>query len=143
MGKQLLLTGTLNASLLADSSATSITYKLVMLLIKRINFLVKESESSLYETNVCFKRIKRRRKVLVFWSEHSRKWEICFVFCGTKHFSHMVCSAIEINICSEDLQEVVKKWLKKLYCNQQRIFWERLQSFSETATKGVLWKSCS
>ena len=66
MGKQLLLTGTLNASLLADSSTTSIIYKLVMLLIKRVNFLVKESESSLYETNVCFKRIKRRRKVLVF-----------------------------------------------------------------------------
>ena len=65
-GKTIVITGTLNASLLADSSTTSITYKLVMLLIKRINFLVKESESSLYETNVCFKRIKRRRKVLVF-----------------------------------------------------------------------------
>ena len=31
--KQLLLTGTLNTLLLADSSTTSITYKLVMLLI--------------------------------------------------------------------------------------------------------------
>ena len=57
--KQLLLTGTLNTLLPADSSATSITYKLVMLLNKRRNFLLKQSESVLYETNVCFKRIKR------------------------------------------------------------------------------------
>ena len=42
--KQLLLTGTLNTLLLADSSTTSITYKLVMLLIKRRKFLVKLSE---------------------------------------------------------------------------------------------------
>ena len=54
--KQLLLTGTLNTLLLADSSTTSITYKLVMLLIKRRKFLVKLSESILYETDVCFKR---------------------------------------------------------------------------------------
>ena len=58
--KQLLLTGRLNTLVPIDSSAaTSIAYKLVMLLIKRRNFLVKQSESILYETNVCFKRIKR------------------------------------------------------------------------------------
>ena len=62
MEKQLLLTGTLNTLLLADSSTTSITYKLVMLLIKRRKFLVKLSESILYETDVCLKRNKYRRE---------------------------------------------------------------------------------
>ena len=57
--KQLLLPGTLNTLLPADSSATSITYKLVMLLNKRRKFLVKQSESILCKANVCFKRIKR------------------------------------------------------------------------------------
>ena len=61
--KQLLLAGTLNTLLLADSSATSITYKLVMLLIKRRKFLVKLSESILYETDFCFKRKKYRREI--------------------------------------------------------------------------------
>ena len=61
--KQLLLAGTLNTLVLADSSATSITYKLVMLLIKRRKFLVKLSESILYETDVCFKRKKYRREI--------------------------------------------------------------------------------
>ena len=93
--KQLLLTGTLNTLLLADSSTTSITYKLVMLLIKRRKFLVKLSESILYETDVCFKRKKYRREIWVFWSEHSRKF-------------------IEINICSQDLQEIIiYKTIKK------------------------------
>ena len=42
MEKQFLLTGTLNTLLPVDSSAaTSIAYKLVMLLIKRRNFLAK------------------------------------------------------------------------------------------------------
>ena len=60
MEKQLLLTDALKILRPVDSSAaTSIAYKLVMLLIKRRNFLVKQSESILYETNVCFKRIKR------------------------------------------------------------------------------------
>ena len=67
MEKQLLLTGTLNTLVPVDSSpATSITYKLVMLLIKIRKFLVKQSESILYETNVCFKRIKRSQKSLSF-----------------------------------------------------------------------------
>ena len=112
--KQLLLTGTLNTLLLADFSTTSITYKLVMLLIKRRKFLVKLSESILYETDVCFKRKKYRREIWVFWSEHSRKWEIYFVFCVTEHLRHMACSVIEINICSQDLQEIIiYKTIKK------------------------------
>ena len=114
MEKQLLLTGTLNTLLLTDSSTTSITYKLVMLLIKRRKFLVKLSESILYETDVCFKRNKYRREIWVFWSEHSRKWEIYFVFCVTEHLRHMACSVIEINICSQDLQEIIiYKTIKK------------------------------
>ena len=114
MEKQLLLTSTLNTLLLADSSTTSITYKLVMLLIKRRKFLVKLSESILYETDVCFKRNKYRREIWVFWSEHSRKWEIYFVFCVTEHLRHMACSVIEINICSQDLQEmIIYKTIKK------------------------------
>ena len=58
---QLLLTGTSNTLLSAVSSATTITSKSIMLLIKRRNFLVKQSEAILYDnkTNVCFKRIKR------------------------------------------------------------------------------------
>ena len=60
MDKQLLLIGTLNTFVPVDSSvATSIAYKFVMLLIKRRKFQVKQSESILYEMNVCFKRIKR------------------------------------------------------------------------------------
>ena len=42
-----------------SSAATRIAYRLVMLLIGRIDFLVKRSKSVLYETNVCFKRINR------------------------------------------------------------------------------------
>ena len=59
-----------------------------------------------------------------FWSEHSRKWEIYFVFCVTEHLRHMACSVIEINICSQDLQEIIiyKTIKKRLYCNQIRIF---------------------
>ena len=66
MEKQLLLTGTLNTLLLADSSTTSITYKLVTKKEesrKRRNFLVKLLESILYETDVCFKRNKYRREI--------------------------------------------------------------------------------
>ena len=115
--KQLLLTGTLNTLLLADSSTTSITYKLVMLLIKRRKFLVKLSESILYETDVCFKRKKYRREIWVFWSEHSRKWEIYFVFCATENLRHVACSVIEINICSQqNLQEItIYKTIKKIF----------------------------
>ena len=60
---QLLLTVTLNTLLLADSSTTSITCKLFMLLIKIRKFLVKLSESILYETDVCFERKKYRREI--------------------------------------------------------------------------------
>ena len=58
---QLLLTGTSNTLLSAVSSATTITSKSIMLMIKRRNSLVKQSEAILYDnkTNVCFKRIKR------------------------------------------------------------------------------------
>ena len=60
MEKQLLLTDTLKTLRPVDSSAaTSTAYKLVTLMIKRRNFLVKQSESILYGKNVCFKRIKR------------------------------------------------------------------------------------
>ena len=62
MENQLLLIGTLNTLLPAVSSATTITYKLITLLIKIRNFLVKQSEGILYETNVCFKRIKMLEK---------------------------------------------------------------------------------
>ena len=66
MEKQLLLTDILNTLLLADFTTTSITYKLVMLLIKRRKFLVKLSESILYEIDAYFKRNKCRREIWVF-----------------------------------------------------------------------------
>ena len=50
---------------------------------------------------------KYRREIWVFWSEHSRKWEIYFVFCVAEHLRHMACSIIEINTCSQDLQEII------------------------------------
>ena len=65
MENQLLSTGTLNTLLSAVSSATTISHKLIMLLIKRRNFLNKQSEAiryDYYETNVRFKRIKRLEK---------------------------------------------------------------------------------
>ena len=63
MEKQLLWTGTLNTLLLADSSTTSVTYKLVMLLIKRRKLLIKLPESILYEADVYFNRNKYRREI--------------------------------------------------------------------------------
>ena len=30
-----------------------------------------------------------------------------FLFCVTEHLRHMACSVIEINICSQDLQEII------------------------------------
>ena len=85
-------------------------------LIKRRKFLVKPSESILYETDVCFKRKKHRREIWVFWSEHSRKWEIYFVFCVTENLRHVACSVIEMNICSQqNLQEITIKQLKKIF----------------------------
>ena len=53
------------------------------------------------------KELKDRRKAWVFWSEHSRKSGIYFVFCVTEHLRRMVCSVLEINICSQDLQEII------------------------------------
>ena len=43
-GQTIIIDKYINTKLLADSSTTSITYKLVMLLIKRRKFLVKLSE---------------------------------------------------------------------------------------------------
>ena len=68
--------------LLADSSTTSITYKLVMLLIKRRKFLVKLSESILYETDVCFKRKNIGEKFWAFFdlnTQENGKFIFCFV----------------------------------------------------------------
>ena len=47
-----------------------------------------------------------------------------FLFCVTEHLRHMACSVIEINICSQNLQEIIiyKTIEKKLYCSQQSIF---------------------
>ena len=100
MEKQLLLTDTLNTLLLADFTTTSITYKLVIILIKRRKFLVKLSESILYEIDACFKRNKCRREIWVFDLNTQEKWEIFFVFHVTEHLHHLACSVIEINICS-------------------------------------------
>ena len=59
-GKAIIINRHINTLLPVDSSAaTTIAYKLVMLLIERRNFRVKQSESILYQTNVCFKRINR------------------------------------------------------------------------------------
>ena len=63
------------------------------------------------------KESKDSKKVWVFWSEHSRKWEIYFLFCVTEHLRHMVCSVLEINICSQDLQDNIYKTIKKTTYN--------------------------
>ena len=69
---------------------------------------------------------KFKRKDWVFLSEHSRKWEIYFVFCGIEHLHHVVCSVIEINICSEDLQEVViDKTIKKNFTAIKKGYFDR------------------
>ena len=37
-----------------------------------------------------------------------------FLFCVTEHLRHMACSVIEINICSQNLQEIIiYKTIKK------------------------------
>ena len=53
------------------------------------------------------KESKDRRKAWVFWFEHSRKSGIYFVFCVTEYLHRMVCSVLEINICSQDLQDII------------------------------------
>ena len=68
------------------------------------------------------KESKDRRKVWVFWSEHSRKWEIHFVFCVTEHLRHMV-SVLDIGICSQDLQEIIiYKTIKKTLLQSTKDF---------------------
>ena len=50
-----------------------------------------------------------------------KKMRILFVFWVTEHLCRMACSVTEINICSQDLQEIIiyKTIKKRLYCNQQ------------------------
>ena len=74
---------------------TFLWWHLFMMTFLWRKFLVKRSESILYEIDVCFQRNKYRREIWVFWSEHSRKWEIYFVFCVTEHLRHMACSVID------------------------------------------------
>ena len=64
-----------------------------------------------------------------FLGSGSRVWvqvlevAIYFMFCVTEHLRHMACSVIEINICSQDLQDIIiYKTIKRIYCNQQRVF---------------------
>ena len=53
------------------------------------------------------------KKVWVFWSEHSRKWEIYFVFCEL-NIGVIWFAVLEINICSLDLQDIIiYKMIKK------------------------------
>ena len=60
----------------AVSSAASITYILIVLLIKRKNFQTKQNQFFIKLMNVCFKRIKKITEVSL--SEHKRKLDICF-----------------------------------------------------------------
>ena len=59
MENHLLLTGILNTLLPTVSSPTSIAYALIVLLIKRRNFQVKQNQLFKKRMNVCFKRIKK------------------------------------------------------------------------------------
>ena len=59
-------------------------------------------------------KINIGEKVEFFSSEHSRKWEIYLVFWVAEHMRHMTYSVIEINICSQNLQEIIiYKTIKK------------------------------
>ena len=62
----------------AISAATSITYTLNVLLIKRRNFQVKQNQFFVKQINVCFKRLQNIAEISL--SKHSRKWEIYFTF---------------------------------------------------------------
>ena len=60
------------------------------------------------------KEINIGEKFEFYRSDNSRKCEIYFVFCVTEHWRHMACSVIEINICPQDLQEIIiYKMIKK------------------------------
>ena len=137
MENQPILTGTLNTLLLADFSTTSITYKVVMLLIKRRNLLVKQSESILYKTDVCFKR-NIGDKFEFFDLNIQEKWEIYFVFCVTEQLHHMACSVIEINICSQDLQDIIIYIKKTLLQSTKDILSETVIIFHVFMCKQVL-----
>ena len=67
--------------MLAVSSATSITYTLIVLLIKKRNFQTKQNQFFTKRMNVCFKRMKKITGVSLF--EHKRKWKVYFAFFPT------------------------------------------------------------
>ena len=86
----------LNTLLPVDSSSTSITYNLVMSLINRRNFLVKNSHKQFFIKRMfVLKESKYRRNAWVFLSEHSRKSGIYFVFCVTEHLLRTICSVFK------------------------------------------------
>ena len=59
------------------------------------------------------KEINMGEKFEFFYLNHSRKWQIYFVFCVTEHLRHM---AFSVNICSQDLQEIIiYKMIKKIF----------------------------
>ena len=105
--KQLILTGTSNTLLLVDSSPTSITYKLVTLLIKvpcqavSNQFFMKQM-FALKEKNIGEK--------FEFFDQNAQEnglYCMYFLFCVTEHLRQMACSVIEINICLQNLQEII------------------------------------
>ena len=120
------------------SSTTSMTFKLVMLLIKRRKFLVKLSESILFETDVCFKRKNTGEKFEFFDLNTQENGK--FNFCVTEHLRHMACSVIEINICSKDLQEIIiyKEIKKTLLQSTKGILSEAIIVFHVFMRKPVL-----
>ena len=60
------------------------------------------------------KEINIGEKFEFFDLNTQEKWEIYFVFCVTEHLRHMACSVININICSQDFQEIIiYKTIKK------------------------------
>ena len=51
-----------------------------------------------------------------FFDLNTQENEKFILFCVTEHLRHMACSVIEINICSQDLQEIIiYKTIKKTF----------------------------
>ena len=63
---------------------------------------------------------------------------IYFVFCVTEQLHHMACSVIEINICSQDLQDIIIYIKKTLLQSTKDILSETVIIFHVFMCKQVL-----
>ena len=120
------------------SSTTSMTFKLVMLLIKRKSSL-SNCQNEFFMKQMFVLKEKNTGEKFEFFDLNTQE-NGKFNFCVTEHFRHMACSVIEINICSKDLQEIIiyKEIKKTLLQSTKGILSEAIIVFHVFMRKPVL-----